>query len=97
MRGCSPSAHAFMFSEFIFNRAFLFHTFLSLFSFALSPSKPLRRRRDGSEKKFSAERERDFDPPTAVGFFPRESPRVLNRKTPFRLLRVGYRGGVQSK
>ena len=46
---------------------------LSQFSFAHSSSKPLRRRRDGSEYKkyFSArERERDFDPPTPVGFFP---------------------------
>ena len=38
---------------------------LSLFSFAHSSSKPLRRRRDGMR-----ERERDFDPPTPVGFFP---------------------------
>jgi len=51
----SPSAHFTRFmllfsDEFIFNRAFCF-TFLSLsqFSFAHSSSKPLRRRRDGSE------------------------------------------------
>jgi hypothetical protein len=51
VRGCSPSAHAFMFSEFIFNRAFLFHLSLSLF---LSRSLPLNlREEDETEAKKS--------------------------------------------